>query len=464
MRILIAGATGMIGKKLGIHLVQKGHRITVVSRNAEKAKEQLPFPCEVIEGDLSETTLNADLLQEPMEVVINLSGENVGGGRWTERRKRDIYNSRILGTRHLIDSLQFPPKIFINASATGYYGSQGDQELTEDSPAGNDFLSHVCQDWEEELVALSCNEALSSTRVVALRTGMVLNRHDGALEKLVPLFRRGMGSAIGDGMQWMSWIHWEDVVRLIVFAIEYSSLRGPVNVVAPKPVTNSEFTATLARAMDCTVAPSVPKLVIRTLLGEMSSLMLNSQRVLPMSALQAGYKFKFSSLSQALEDLFPSVECGEEVFAAEQYFPWKAEALFPFFADAKNLERITPPSLGFTILGNPPAEVHEGLEINYKIKIHGVPVSWKTMIKEWKPPQRFIDVQLNGPYTLWHHTHEFTPLAEGTLMRDRVRYRVPLGAVGGLIAGAFVKKDVRKIFDFRRKYLAKNLGTQLGLA
>jgi uncharacterized protein (TIGR01777 family) len=417
----------------------------------------------VIEGDISEGTLSPELFTEPMEVVINLAGENVGAGRWTERRKRHIYNSRILGTRHLIDSLQFPPKVFISASATGYYGSQGDQELTEDSPAGDDFLAQVCQDWEEELVALSCNEEMASTRVVALRTGMVLNRNEGAIDKLVPLFRRGMGSAIGDGLQWMSWIHWADVVGLIVHAIEASGLRGPVNVVAPKPVTNAEFTATLARAMDCPVAPSVPKFAIKAVLGEMSALMLNSQRVLPTQAVNAGYKFRFPDLTEALEDLFPSTERGDEIIFAEQYFPWKPEEIFPFFADARNLERITPPTLGFKIIGDLPEEVREGLEINYKLRVHGVPVSWKTLITEWLPPKKFVDVQLSGPYTLWRHTHEFTPLSEGTLMRDRVRYRVPLGAVGGLIAGAFVKNDVRKIFDFRRQYLANNLGTKLGL-
>jgi hypothetical protein len=462
MKILIAGATGLIGRKLGISLVKKGHRVWALSRNAEKAKELLPFPCEIIEADLSQGLISQDKFHDSIEVVINLSGESVGTGRWTERRKRDIYNSRVLGTRNLIESLPSPPKIFINASASGYYGSQGDQELTEESPPGDDFLAQVCQDWEEELVALSCSEAMTSTRVVALRTGMVLNRHEGALEKMTPLFRRGMGSPLGDGQQWMGWIHWADAVGIIVHAIENSTVRGAINVTAPKPVKNQEFTEALAHAIGGPVAPSVPKFAVRTALGEMASLLLNSQRVLPTKALQTGYKFKYPTVVSALEDLFPSNERGDEVFAAEQYLPWKVEKVFPFFADAKNLENLTPASLSFKIIGDTPKTVSQGAEISYRLKVHGVPVRWKTLIKEWNPPKKFVDVQITGPYTLWHHTHEFSPLSEGTLMRDRVRYRLPLGAVGGLLAGAFVKKDLRKIFEFRRRYLVKNLASQLG--
>lgn len=455
MKILIAGATGLIGRKLGVSLAKKGHRLWVISRNEDKARELLPFPCDVIEGDLNDGVITHEALHENIDVVVNLAGESIAG-RWTERKKKNIYNSRIVGTRHLIESLVYPPKVFINASATGYYGSQGDLEITEESPPGEDFLAQVCQDWEEELVALSCNEEMASTRVVCLRTGMVLNRHEGALDKLTPLFRRGLGSAIGDGQQWMPWIHWADAVGLIVHAIENSSVRGALNVVAPNVVTNAEFTSALAHAMDCPVAPSVPRFVIKTALGEMSALVLNSQRVLATRALQAGYRFKYPDIQSAFEELFPSTERGEEVFAAEQYFPLKPEAIFPFFADARNLEKITPPTLSFQILGEPPRAIVSGSEILYNLKLHGVPVSWKTLIKEWDPPRKFVDVQLSGPYTLWNHTHEFIPLAEGTLMRDRVRYKVPLGAVGGLIAGAFVKNELQKIFAFRRSYLAKN--------
>jgi hypothetical protein len=457
MKVLIAGATGMIGRKLGIALVRKGHQLTVLSRSAAKAKVNLPFPCEIIEGDLVAGPLAPESLSTSFDVIINLAGESIGGGRWSESRKKAIYNSRILGTRHLIESLRFAPKVFLSASAVGFYGSQADQELTEESPPGDDFLSQVCQDWEEELVALSCDELMAATRVVALRTGVVLNRQEGALEKLVPLFRRGLGSAIGDGQQWMSWIHLSDAVGLILHAIENSSVRGALNVVAPKPVTNAEFTEALAHAMDTPVAPNVPKFAIKALLGEMSCLVLSSQRALATRAVQSGYRFKYPELRQALEELFPAGEKGEEVFFAEQYLPWRPEKVFPFFADAKNLERITPETLSFKIIGSPPATVGAGTEIQYSLKIHGVPASWKTLIKEWNPPKSFVDVQLNGPYTLWHHSHEFLPLSDGTLMRDRIRYRVPFGAIGGLIAGAFVKNDVRKIFDFRRKYIAKNL-------
>jgi len=462
MKVLMTGATGLIGKELGKALVNLGHEVYAVTRDAAKARSQLPFPCEIIEGDLSQGPLKDTHDLRLMDAVINLAGENIGGGRWNESRKRRIYESRVLGTRHLIQSLPVSPKTFINASAIGYYGSRGDEELTEESAPGNDFLAQVCQDWEEELLTFSYGDALSATRVVSLRTGVVLAPQGGVMEKLLPLFRRGLGSVMGDGKQWMSWIHIEDEIGLILHALEKNSLRGPINLVSPQPVTNEEFSRTLAAVLGAGMAPRVPAMVLWASMGEMAGLALSSTKALPKVAQQTGYKFKYTDLEKALEQV-----CNkhvEEIFVSEQFLPWTPEQIFPFFSDVGNLQKITPPTLDFEIISGNRDKIQRGSEIVYRLKVHGVPIKWKSVIEEWEPPYRFMDVQVEGPYTVWRHTHEFIPFAGGTLMVDRVRYLLPMGSVGNLIGGSLVRNEIEKIFQFRRQYLIKNLEQNLGSA
>lgn len=460
MKVLMTGATGLIGKELGKALVNRGDQVYVVTRDAEKARSTLPFPCEIINGNLSEGPLKEHPELRLMDVVINLAGENIGGGRWNESRKRKIYESRILGTRNLIQSLPVAPKIFISASAVGYYGSQGDTLLTEESPAGDDFLSQVCQDWEEELLSFSYGDALAATRVVSIRTGMVLSSHDGAMEKLVPLFRRGLGAVLGEGKQWMSWIHIDDEVGLILHALDKNSLRGPMNLVSPNPVTNEDFSKTLASVLEVGLAPRVPAMVLWASMGEMSALVLESQRAIPQVATQTGYKFKYPDLKKALESICSKKD--EEIFVSEQYLPWKPEEIFPFFSHAGNLQRITPPTLAFQIVSGSPEEIRAGSEIVYRLKLRGVPMKWKSLIEDWNPPFHFTDTQVEGPYTLWRHSHEFRPFAGGTLMIDRVHYVLPMGSVGSLLGGTIVRSEIEKIFAYRREYLIKNLERDLG--
>jgi uncharacterized protein (TIGR01777 family) len=458
MKVLLTGATGLIGKELGKALVQRGNEVFVISRDAEKAREQLPFPCQIIEGNLSEGSLKNNSKLRLIDTVINLAGESING-RWNENKKRRIYESRILGTRHLIESLPVAPKIFISASAIGYYGSAGDKEITEESVSGEDFLAQVCQDWEEELLTFSYGDGGSATRVVALRTGMVLSSRGGAMANLLPLFRRGMGGILGNGKQWMSWIHIQDAVGLILHALDTNSIRGPMNLVAPQPVTNEEFTQTLASVLNVGLAPRVPAFVLWAALGEMASLVLSSQRAIPQVALNTGYKFKYPELQKALEEV-SNVE-KEELYESEQYLPWKPEKIFPFFSHAGNLARITPASLGFEILSGTPDKIEKGSEIRYRLKIRGIPVNWKTVIKEWDPPYKFVDVQAEGPYKLWEHTHEFKPFGNGTLMTDRVRYSLPMGFLGNLVGGQLVRSEIERIFQYRREYIIKNLENDL---
>lgn len=460
MKVLITGATGLIGKELGKALIQRGNEIFVISRDAEKARVELPFPCRILEGNLSEGPLKNTSSLRLVDAVVNLAGENIGGGRWNENRKRRIYESRVLGTRHLIESLPVAPKVFINASAVGYYGSQGDKELTEESAAGDDFLSQVCQDWEEELLALSYGDSLTATRVVALRTGVVLSPRGGVVEKLFPLFRRNLGGVLGDGKQWMSWIHVADVIGLILHALDKNSLRGPVNVVSPQPVTNEEFTDTLASVLGVKLGPRVPAFVLRTSLGEMASLVLSSQRALPQNALEAGYKFKFPGLRKALEDICPLEK--EELYVSEQYLPWPPEKVFHFFSQAGNLTKITPPSLEFEFSSGPTDQIQKGSQVSYNLKVHGLPLKWKTAIDEWNPPLSFTDRQVNGPFNLWVHSHEFRPFAKGTLVVDRVRYNLPMGFLGNVMGAGLVRDKIEKVFQYRQESILKIFAKDLG--
>ncbi len=460
MKILMTGATGLIGKELGKALVSRGDQIYVVTRDAERARSTLPFPCEIITGNLMEGPLKGHPELRLMDAVIHLAGENIGGGRWSESRKRKIYESRILGTRNLIQSLPVAPKIFISASAVGYYGSQGDTVLTEESPAGDGFLSQVCQDWEEELLGFSYGDAPTATRAVSLRTGVVLSSHGGAMEKLLPLFRRGLGAVLGEGKQWISWIHIDDEIGLILHALDKSLLRGAMNLVSPNPVTNEDFSRALADILAVGLAPRVPAMLLRASMGEMSALVLESQRVIPKVASQTDYKFKYPDLKGALESVCN--KNGEEIFVSEQYLPWKPEEVFPFFSHVGNLQRITPPILDFEIVPGSPEMIQAGSEIVYRLKLRGVPMKWKSLVEDWDPPFYFADIQTEGPYSLWRHSHEFRPFAGGTLMVDRVCYVLPMGSVGSLLGGTIVRSEIEKIFAYRREYLIKNLERDLG--
>jgi hypothetical protein len=184
----------------------------------------------------------------------------------------------------------------------------------------------------------------------------------------------------------------------------------------------------------------------------MSEAVLSSQRVMPTKALDSGFQFRFATLEDALADLYPDwYSRGLREFIAHQWVPHPVDKVFPFFADAANLEAITPPWLGFHVLKKSTPEVQKGTLIDYRLSLHGIPLRWKTRIEEWVPNQKFVDIQLRGPYSHWHHTHLFTPVKGGTLLTDRVLYKVPLGKIGALTAGSYVKNDVGKIFQYRKK-------------
>lgn len=298
MRALVTGATGFLGKKL----LSRLERPVVLSRDAAAASARLGSAVRVFAWDPQRETAPPEAFSD-VDVVFHLAGESVADGRWTAAKKSRIRDSRILGTRNLTDTIRRlvrRPQVLVAASAIGYYGDRGDEILDETSPPGVDFLGEVCTAWERESQAAT----EVGVRVVNARLGLVLGKDGGALPRMLTPFRLGLGSPLGNGRQWMSWLHADDVIGLLLLAAQRTDLRGPLNATAPQPVTNREFTKALGRAVRRpTFLPPVPSAALRLLLGEFAGVLLASQRVLPRRAQAAGYTFVQPSLEEALQSL-----------------------------------------------------------------------------------------------------------------------------------------------------------------
>lgn len=287
MRILVTGITGFIGQKLGTRLAAEGHEIVALVRDPAV---RLPFEADLRPWDTAPI--------EGLDAVIHLAGEPIAAKRWSEKQKRKILESRT-DTAKKVRRIAKNASIFLSASGVGYYGDRGEEELTEASSRGTGFLAEVCEEWE------NAARAAGSERTVMLRTGMVLGRHGGALEKMLPLFRAGLGGRLGSGRQWMSWIHLDDLVSLYLYALSNPQLEGAVNAVAPEPVTNGEFTSQLARALNRPAILPAPSFALKVALGEMSTLLLDSARV-KESVSGRGFIFQHRSLKHALAEVLSS--------------------------------------------------------------------------------------------------------------------------------------------------------------
>lgn len=271
---------------------------------------------------------------------------------------------------------------------------------------------------------------------------------------MLPAFRMGGGGKLASGNQWMSWIHHEDLVRMYIHALESETVSGIYNAVAPECVTNKEFTQTMGNVLSRPVIFPVPSLALKIIFGEMSQVLLGSQSVFPGKIQQAGFQYKFPVLKAALSDLLkPMEKTGGYVQEDAKWIPYTQDEVFAFFSEAKNLEVITPPWLNFRIQKLSTPHIQEKTLIDYKLKIKGVPVKWRTLISSWQPKECFVDEQLKGPYKLWHHTHRFIPMKQGTLMTDRVVYQMPLGILGDFVWLIMVNRDVKTIFGYRSKII-----------
>jgi uncharacterized protein (TIGR01777 family) len=296
MKAVITGATGLIGRLLA----EKLNHPMILTRRPKVAEhtfdsvdsavwipDQHRAPSDALEG---------------RDVIFHLAGEPVATGRWTAEKKRRIHDSRVLGTRHLVQGIadcKHPPKVLITASAVGFYGDRGDDILDERAAPGSGFLPQVCRAWEEE--AMRAQEY--GVRVVCLRIGIVLAKDGGALAQMVPIFRLGAGGKLGDGKQWMPWIHVNDVVGMLLWAAGHDRLAGPLNGVAPAPVTNATFTRALAQVLKRPAFMPVPRFGLHLLFGEKTSIILASQRVVPKVAIELEFPFEHTDLSQALQSV-----------------------------------------------------------------------------------------------------------------------------------------------------------------
>jgi uncharacterized protein len=293
MRALVTGATGLVGS----HLVARLEGAVVLTRNVERAARGLG--ARELHAWEPERGLPPVAAINGAQVVFNFSGEPIAQGRWTNEKKRRIRDSRILATRNLVAglaALQNRPRVLVSASAVGYYGDRGDTELDETAAGGHGFLAEVCGEWEKEAVAA---EELG-IRVICARLGVVLAPDGGALARMLPVFRMAVGGRIGNGQQWMSWVHIDDVVGILLHVIRTEEIRGPVNVVGPAPATNAELTRALGKAVHRPAFFRVPKAALRLAFGEMSQVLTESQRVLPTVAARSGYAFKYADLNVAL--------------------------------------------------------------------------------------------------------------------------------------------------------------------
>jgi uncharacterized protein (TIGR01777 family) len=305
MRVFVTGGTGLVGARLVRRLLERGDQPVVLTRRYAEARQALGTKVELVEGDPVQAGKWAESI-DTCDSVIHLAGENIFARRWNASQKQLLVDSRVRSTQNVAAALLRKPRradgqgrVLVNASAIGYYGARGDEELTEDSPPGDDFLARLCVEWERAAQAVEP----AGVRCVRVRIGVVLDRDGGALAKLLTLFRLFVGGPVGSGRQYLSWIHHDDMVELLLLALDRPDCTGPLNGTAPNPATNRDFSRALGRALHRPSFLWTPGFALRLVLGEAAFLVLTGQRVLPKKALALGYTFKFPALDAALADI-----------------------------------------------------------------------------------------------------------------------------------------------------------------
>ncbi|MFO0964729.1 MAG: TIGR01777 family oxidoreductase [Gemmataceae bacterium] len=304
MRIFLAGGSGLIGSRLIHALHGRGDQVVLLTRRPEALTDSLGPLCTLLKGDPMQ---EGDWMAEVAgcDAVINLTGEGVFNRRWRQWFRELIYTSRIKSTENIVQALARQPhdkrpKVLVNASAIGYYGPTGDRELDESSPPGSDFLAQLCVDWEK--AAQQATE--HGVRLALVRVGLVLDPAGGALKKMIPPFKMFVGGPVGSGRQYVSWIHHEDMVGILLLALDNAAVAGPINATAPNPVTNRQLSKALGRALHRPSFFRTPGFMLRLMLGKVAGLITAGQRVLPTRVLELGYAFKFTDVDAAMADLF----------------------------------------------------------------------------------------------------------------------------------------------------------------
>lgn len=305
MRVFVTGGTGLIGSRLVRRLLGRGEQVQLLTRRYGAARQIVGHECGLFEGD---PTQAGDWMKEvaDCDAVVHLAGENIFARRWNAAFKAALLESRVRSTQHVVEALarkptraDGSPKTLVCASAIGYYGPHGDEELTEDSPPGSDFMADICVQWEE--AARKVEDA--GVRCTMLRIGIVLDPAGGALKKMLTPFKIGAGGPVGNGRQWMSWIHHEDITGLLLLQLDSAEARGPLNGTAPNPVTNRAFGKALGSALHRPAFLPTPTFALRLALGEVAQVVATGQRVLSKRALELGYSFKYPTIEAALKQI-----------------------------------------------------------------------------------------------------------------------------------------------------------------
>jgi uncharacterized protein (TIGR01777 family) len=471
MRVLITGATGFTGRALVPVLRQAGHSVVVWARSEARARARLGAEVEIVRADLNLAALTAAI--EGCDAVVNLAGEPIVGRRWTKRWRQLLADSRVALTEQLASAIagaRRRPRVLVSGSAVGYYGDRGDEVLSEDAVPSDDYLARLCRDWE----AAAERVGSLGVRVVILRTGVVLGRDGGALAKMLPAFRLGLGGPLGSGRQYVPWIHIRDFVQIVATALADGRYGGPINVVAPRPVTSREFAKGLGRSLRRPAVMPLPAAALRALFGDAASVLLNSQRCDPQALRRLGFPYAFETLNAALADIVGGapvtiVPRADRTGARPVAYELRTtttvnaplEETFAFFSRAENLGMLTPASMRFSIAGRAPA-IAEGATIDYTMRIGPLPITWRSRIVSWAPHVRFIDVQETGPYRTWRHEHTFRASGLTTVMEDRVCYAPPLGPLGRLANQLFIVPALRRIFQYRADVIRLRFGATAG--
>lgn len=305
MRLFIIGGTGLIGTRLIKKLIERGDKVSVLTRRFGPARDRLGKDCTIVEGDGMANGKWMDALHD-CDGVINLVGESIFARRWNDEFKILLRESRVKTTRNVVEAMarnprtpEGKPKVLVNASAIGYYGPRGDEEIREETSAGDDMLARLSVDWEKAAL----DAELFGMRVAVVRIGVVLDKEGGALAQMLPPFRWFIGGPVGSGKQWLSWIHHGDMVGILMLALDHPEARGPINGTAPLPVTNKDFSKALGRALHRPSILPVPGFALRLKFGEVADVLTTGQRVIPRKAMALGYSFQFPQVDAALVNL-----------------------------------------------------------------------------------------------------------------------------------------------------------------
>ncbi len=480
MRIVLTGATGFIGRALVLRLLRDGHQLTAMVRDLARGRDALgPDVALVLAGDaeaLATAVATAD-------GVVNLAGEPIVGQRWSAARKAVLTASRVGPTAALVEAIArraVPLPVFVSASAVGYYGDSGDDEIDEGGPAGTSFAATLSAAWEAAAEAARPHAA----RVVLARIGVVLGREGGALAKLLPTTRALAGGPIAGGRQYVPWIHLTDTVEALVFALVTPGIDGPVNLVAPTPVPQRALAKAIGRAVHRPAIAPAPRFAMRLILGEAADVLLASQRVVPRALLAAGFRFAFPDLDEALADIVSTADVAlgtvgsrlaplppehayvrarrpTHVLVSRVTLDAPLATVLPFFAAAENLNLLTPPAMGFVIQTPRPIAMAAGAVIDYRLRVMGMPIAWRTVIEAWQPSApapHFVDAQHRGPYRAWWHEHHFAADGDRTVMEDRVYYAAPMGPLGRIANAMIIRGQLRRIFGFRAAAIRLRFG------